>query len=80
MTYTGWMEVSAHDKAEALDISTMRQLDRDAYKSYVKDHLLFMDHHEILRSTFCDYPYATTPEQIDVFIEVLKEYRQKMIF
>ena len=80
MTYTGSMEVFAQGDAEAIDIPTMREMAIGEYKAYVKDELLFMDHHEALRSTFCEYPYATTPEQIDAFIEVLKEYRQKMIY
>jgi hypothetical protein len=79
MAYTGWIPVKFGDDAEALDIPAMRELDVEAYKAYVRDHLLWVDHHEVLRSTLAEYPYATTPEQVDAFIEVLKECRARMV-
>ncbi|RKL21405.1 hypothetical protein BFJ72_g14878 [Fusarium proliferatum] len=79
MEYTGRIKVTAEGEGEAIDIPTMHDMPIDQYKEYVKNELFFMDHHEILRSNFCGYPYATTPAQIDAFIEVLREYKRKMV-
>lgn len=79
MEYTGRLKVTTDGEGEAIDIPTMRDMPIDQYKEYVKHELFFMDHHEVLRSTFCEYPYATSPAQIDAFIEVLREYKRKMV-
>ena len=79
MAYTGWIPVTYGKGVEVLDIPTMRELDGEAYKAYVRDHLLWVDHHEVLRSTLAEYPYATSPEQVDALIEVLREFRERMV-
>jgi hypothetical protein len=79
MAYTGWMAASIQEGTEVLDIPTMRELDAESYKAYVRNHLMWVDHHDVLRSTLAEYPYATTPEQVDALISVLQEFRSRMV-
>lgn len=79
MAYTGWISASIQEGTEVLDIPTMRELDKESYKAYVKDHLMWVDHHEVLRSSLAEYPYATTTEQVDALISVLQEFRARMV-
>ncbi|MNY46263.1 hypothetical protein D3C86_1814270 [compost metagenome] len=79
MAYTGWISATIQEDTEVLDIPTMRELDTESYKAYVRDHLMWVDHHEVLRSSLAQYPYATTPEQVDALISVLQEFRARMV-
>ncbi len=76
--YDGFMQVRTDEHDVAIDIPSMHAMTKDAYLAYAKDHLLFMDHHEILRSNLGQYPIATTAAQVDLLISVLGDYRARM--
>ena len=78
MAYTGWIDVKMEDADAAIDIPTMREMSAPDHAAYVRDHLLFMDHHDVLRSNLGQYPFATTRTQIDSLIDVLREYQSRM--
>lgn len=40
--------------------------------------LMYVDHHDVLRSYVADYPLATTLEQFDILIDYLQTLRDKM--
>ncbi|MCG7360817.1 hypothetical protein MHZ93_06080 [Roseomonas sp. ACRSG] len=63
---------------EAIDIPRMRELDVDAYAAYVKEALFFVDHHDILRSSFGEYPIATSEQQVRRLIQYLEGVAQRM--
>ena len=62
-------------EVEAVDIPTMYGLSDVGYRSYVRQGLLFVDHHDVLRSGPAGYPLATTAEQLDILIEELGALR-----
>ncbi|ENA0291946.1 TPA: hypothetical protein ACNG9Y_003176 [Klebsiella pneumoniae] len=50
------------------------------YKRLLNDGAFFwINHNEIVRSTFSDEYIAASPEQIDALIEYLKGFKEKMI-
>ncbi|QOY94077.1 hypothetical protein IM543_21675 [Massilia sp. UMI-21] len=64
---------------EAVDIPTMANMSDDEFRQFVKgDGLFWIDHHDILRSTPAEYPLATRKSQLDILIETLTEYRDRM--
>ncbi|WP_431509872.1 hypothetical protein [Variovorax sp. DAIF25] len=79
MAYTGWIPVTISKDTEVLDIPTMSALDIESYKAYVREHLMWVDHHEVLRSSLAEFPYATSPAQVDALISVLQEFRARMV-
>lgn len=78
MSYTGMIAVTIPENQEAADIPTMKEMPTDAYMQYVDQTLFFFDHHENLRSSFGDYPIATTPDQIDALIRYLEHIKERM--
>lgn len=79
MAYTGWMvlKVDGH-QSEVMDIPTLSAMPASDYGDYAKGHLLYIDHHEVIRSTVGDYPLATSAAQADELIKLLEEYKQRM--
>jgi len=72
-TYKGNIEI------EATDIPTMSRMANSEYWDFVKrGELFFIDHHDVLRSTPAEYPLATSRKQLDMLIEALKEFRERM--
>lgn len=72
-TYKGTIEI------EAVDIPTMAKMSDDEYRQFVSDQALFwIDHHDILRSTPAEYPLATRKSQLDILIDALTAYRDRM--
>ena len=64
---------------EVVDIPTMHGMSTEQYRDFIRnDGLLYVDRHNILRSSVTGYPIATTPEQLDIFIEELQRLRNKM--
>lgn len=61
----------------------MRAMSDDEYRNFIHQDslggLIYVDHHEVLRSFVADYPLATTREQLDILIEELQRLRSKMI-
>ena len=69
--------LSIPEGMEAADIHTIRNMEIGDYTQYLKS-LFFFDHHENLRSSFGDYPVATTPEQVDALIQYLEHIKTRM--
>ena len=67
------------EEVECFDIPTMYEMSEDEYRESIDYGLVFVDHHEVLRSHVAGYPIATTREQLDIFIEELQKLRQKMV-
>jgi hypothetical protein len=65
---------------ESVDIPTMYEMSDQEYLEFIQnDGLMYVDHHEILRSSVAGYPLATTLEQIDILIKELQKTRSKLI-
>lgn len=62
----------------AVDIPTMREMSIGEYQMYVETELLFVDHHDVLRSGPGQYPLAVTREQLRVLIAHLKSLEPKV--
>lgn len=62
----------------AVDIPTMREMSIGEYQIYVETELLFVDHHEVLRSGPGQYPLAATREQFRVLIAYLKSLEARV--
>jgi len=57
---------------DAVDIPTMYKMTEDDYRKYIDSKMLFVDHHDVLRSGFGEYPLAVTKAQLLMLIEHLK--------
>lgn len=57
---------------ETVDIHTMRDMSASEYRNYLDGDLLFVDHHEVLRSAPAGYPLAVTSDQLKMLIEHLQ--------
>jgi hypothetical protein len=68
---------------ECVDIPTMYEMSDSEYREFLREGelggLMYVDHHDVLRSYVADYPIATTLEQFDILIEHLKTLRRKMV-
>ena len=62
----------------SIDIPTMFDLSDDQYRDYVRNHLHFIDHHDVLRSEPAGYGLATTREQLDILIAELTALRSEV--
>jgi hypothetical protein len=72
-------KIKVNREIEAVDIPTMNEMSDDEYRNFIQsDELIFIDHHNVLRSSIADYPIATTREQLDIFIEELQRQRGKL--
>lgn len=79
MTYTGWAVLTVDGReSKVMDIPTLLAMPASEYNEYAKGHLLYIDHHEVIRSTVGDYPLATSAAQVDELIKLLEEYKQRM--
>lgn len=78
--YTGMIKIKPliSDEDELVDIPTMYQMPLSQYKDYLEFSLLWVDHHDVLRSEVAGFPIATTREQLDALIEYLQSLRHKM--
>jgi len=65
---------------ETVDIPTMVKMTNEEYREYLhNDGLVFVDHHDVLRSSAAAYPLATTLEQFDILIDELQKLRSNMV-
>lgn len=62
----------------AVDIHTMGDMSIEDYKDYLRNGLLTVDHHDILRSEPAGYPIAVTKEQFKALLAYLKEIEPKV--
>jgi hypothetical protein len=65
--------ITVKGEVEAVDIPTMREMSIHEYETYLRGGLLFVDHHDILRSAPAEYPLATTKQQLRALIRYLEE-------
>ena len=64
---------------DVVDSPTMHKLTDDQYREFLQDSgLMWVDHHDILRSTPAGYPLATRRAQVDILIEELQRLRDKV--
>ncbi|MPS93160.1 hypothetical protein [Comamonas sp.] len=79
MAYTGWMSVKidGHEN-EVMDIPTLSAVPPSDFKDYAETHLLYIDHHDVIRATVGDYPFATSAAQADELIKLLEEFKRRM--
>ena len=59
----------------AVDIPTMRDMAIGDYEMYMQSEMLFVDHHDVLRSALGQYPLAVTAEQLESLISYLQSLR-----
>lgn len=64
-------------EVEAMDIRTMSELDTADYRAYL-DELLWIDHHDVLRSQMAGYPIAATEAQLHELITYLQARRGQL--
>lgn len=63
---------------DAVDISSMYKMSAGEYKQYVENELLFIDHHDVLRSQIAQYPLAVSREQLRILIAHLQSLESKV--
>lgn len=63
---------------DAADIPTMYKMSAGEYKQYVENELLFVDHHDVLRSQIAQYPLAVTREQLRILISHLQSLESRV--
>jgi hypothetical protein len=64
---------------ESVDIPTMFEMSDEDYRDYVRGYgLMYVDHHDVLRSSRAAYPLATSREQLDILIDELTRLRDKL--
>jgi hypothetical protein len=67
---------------ECVDNPTMRGMSDNEYREFLWQGglggLMYVDHHDVLRSYVADYALATTLEQFDILMEYLQSLRSKM--
>lgn len=69
--------IKVSTEGEAVDIPTMREMSGEEYSRYVEYELFFIDHHDVLRSAFGEYPIACTEAQLDQLILYLEKAKQR---
>ena len=61
----------------------MREMSDSEYREFLREGelggLMYVDHHDVLRSYVADYPLATTLQQFDILIDHLHTQRRKMV-
>lgn len=62
----------------AADIPTMYKMSAGEYKQYIENELLFVDHHDVLRSQIAQYPLAVTREQLLILIAYLQSLESRV--
>lgn len=62
----------------AVDIDTMGDMSMKDYEEYLRNGLLTIDHHDILRSEPAGYPLAVTKAQFKVLLAYLNEIAPKV--
>lgn len=66
---------------EAADIMSMSTMSPDEYEIYLRsdgDGLVWVDHHDVLRSGIAGYPIATNKSQLRAYIAYLQELEERV--
>jgi hypothetical protein len=72
------IKVKVDKDDEAIDIPSMREMSDSEYVSYIASDVFFVDHHDILRATFGEYPIATSARQVEFLISHLQKIAARM--
>jgi len=70
--------VKTNIEIEAADIPTMYKMSEAEYEAYVENELLFVDHHDVLRSQIAQYPLAVTKRQLQLLIAHLQNLESRV--
>lgn len=65
-------------EVEAVDIPTMLEMSESEYREYLDGGLLFVDHHDVLRSAPAEYPLAVTRAQLQMLIQHLQGLAERV--
>jgi hypothetical protein len=60
-------------EVNSVDIQTMAGMSSDDYDEYLRNNLLYVDHHDVLRSRAAGYPLAATKAQLKMLMSYLRE-------
>jgi L-lysine 2,3-aminomutase len=63
---------------EVLDIANMEAMGLAGYLPYVEQYLMYVDHHDVLRSSQGGHPIAVTKQQLDALISHLQSVRHQL--
>ena len=70
--YTETQEVTS------TDINNMSNMTDAEYDEYIRNNLIWVDHHDVLRSTPAGYPLATSKKQFMALMAYLKELEPRI--
>lgn len=70
---------SQNQEVRAVDIQTMYKMSPGEYREYLEHGLMYVDHHDILRSMAAGYPLATTKAQFSALMSYLRELEPKVV-
>ncbi|NIJ87811.1 hypothetical protein FHR49_000559 [Xanthomonas campestris] len=65
-------------EVEAVDIQTMAAMSDSQYNEYLGGGLVFVDHHDVLRSQPAGYPLAVTKSQFKALLSHLKSLESRV--
>lgn len=65
-------------EVEAVDIHRMAEMSDAEYKEYLNGGLIFVDHHDVLRSQPAGYPLAVTKAQFKALLSHLKSLEPRV--
>jgi hypothetical protein len=68
-----YQTTTLRQEVTAADIDTMAKMSIEDYREYIRHNLIYLDHHEILRSMAAGYPLAVTKEQAKTLVDYLAE-------
>jgi|GEM_PF-2541568 len=63
---------------EAADIRTLSMMPIEEYRTYLREEVFYVDHHDVFRSFLAGYPIAANKDQLEALIEYLREIRPKV--
>lgn len=75
MTYS---TITKNQEVKAVDIQTMGEMSTEDYQAYIREELLWVDHHDVLRSGPAEYPLAVTKTQFKALLAYLKELEPRI--
>jgi len=57
---------------EVMDVPGMLDLTREQHLTHLQNQMVYVDHHDVLRCRYGDFPLATKKEQYEALIEHLE--------
>ena len=65
-------------EVRAVDIHTMADMTPQQYREYLEFSLIYVDHHDVLRSMAAGYPLAVTKAQFSALMDYLRELEPRI--